>query len=248
MRSFTLLFSLFVSIVLATTSPPSGALVVSSSSNAKYKTLQSAVTAAASGATIFIEPGTYKEQVYIPTGKNNLVIIGYSEAGTSYTGNKVTITQGKAQDSSGKPNNDNTATLRAWGDGLKVYNVNFVNSRGQGSQALALSAYGDKLGFYGCQFKGFQDTVMSQKGMHFIGKSLIVGATDFIFGQLGVLWVEKSVIQVVSAGVGYVTGKSTLPLFLPMHICWCWDHGADEDGSEWKRFINQPLLLRYQQL
>lgn len=56
---------------------------------------------------------------------------------------------------------------------------------------------------------------MSQKGKHFIGKSLIAGATDYIFGQYGVLWIEKSVLQCVSAKTGYITGKpssSRLPL------------------------------------
>lgn len=211
------LISLFVPFVFAVTTPPSGALIVGTSSSAKYKTLQAAVTAAASGATIFIEAGTYKEQVYIPAGKNDLKIIGYSATDTTYTGNEVIITQGLAQDAASKPNNDGTATLRAWGDGLKLYNVNLVNSRGSGSQALALSAYGDKLGFYGCQFTSFQDTVMSQKGTHFIGKSLIIGATDFIFGQYGILWIEKSVLQVVIAKIGYVTGKC-LSLSFPLAL------------------------------
>lgn len=201
------LTSLFASIALAITTPPSGALVVGTSSAAKYKTVQSAVTAAANGATIFIEAGTYKEQVYIPAGKNNLKIIGESALDTSWERNKVIITQGLAQDAASKPNNDGTATLRVWGDGLKLYNVNLVNTRGQGSQALALSAYGDQLGFYACSFSGFQDTVMSQKGKHFIGKSVIYGATDFIFGQYGVLWIEKTVLQCVQASVGYITGK-----------------------------------------
>jgi pectinesterase len=210
MRYLTPLLSLLTATVCANTSPPGGALVVGSSSSAKYKTLQAAVTAASPGAKIFIEAGTYNEQVYIPVTKTNLVIIGSSASNDSYTSNTVTITQKLAQDSSNKPNNDGTATLRAWGDGLKVYNVNFVNTRGQGSQALALSAYGDRMGFYGCQFKGFQDTVMSQQGTHYIGRSLIVGATDFIFGQKGLLWIEKSVLQVVSANTGYVTGKLLL--------------------------------------
>jgi pectinesterase len=211
MRSLILLSSLLITSVHATTSPPNGALIVGV--NAQYKNLQSAVTAASPGKTIFIQPGTYNEQVYIPPEKKNLVIIGYSENGGSYNGNKVTITQSLAQDK-GK-DNEHTATLRAWGDGLKVYNVNFVNSRGQGSQALALAANGDRMGFYGCQFKGFQDTIMSERGMHFISKSLIVGATDFIFGQHGILWIEKSTIQVVNAQLGYVTGTLLLPFFLP---------------------------------
>jgi hypothetical protein len=75
----------------------------------------------------------------------------------------------------------------------------------------------------------FQDTIMSQKGMHFMGKSLIVGATDFIFGQYGILWVEECDIKVVNALLGYVTGMFHPPfLFLPLGK-------ADEDNSKWKR-------------
>lgn len=207
MRFSATLTSLFASSVLAITTPPTGALVVGTSSAAKYKTVQAAVTAAASGATIFIEAGTYKEQVFVPAAKKNLKIIGYSSTDASYEGNKVTIVQGQAQDSQSKPNNDLTATLRAYGDGMKVYNVNLVNSRGVGSQALALSAFGDQLGFYGCQLTGNQDTVMSQKGKHYFAKSLIAGNTDFIFGQYGVLWIDQCVIQCVKANTGYITGK-----------------------------------------
>ncbi|KAE9967959.1 hypothetical protein EG328_007843 [Venturia inaequalis] len=207
MRFSATLTSLFASSVLAITTPPKGALVVGTSSAAKYKTVQAAVTAASSGATIFIEVGTYKEQVFVPAAKKNLKIIGYSSTDASYEGNKVTIVQGQAQDSQSKPNNDMTATLRAYGDGMKVYNVNLVNSRGVGSQALALSAFGDQLGFYGCQLTGNQDTVMSQKGKHYFAKSLIAGNTDFIFGQNGVLWIDQCVIQCVKANTGYITAN-----------------------------------------
>lgn len=63
------------------------------------------------------------------------------------------------------------------------------------------------MGFYGCQFKGFQDTVMSERGRHIFGKSLIVGATDFIFGMHGIAWFEECDIKVLNAQVGYVTGE-----------------------------------------
>jgi pectinesterase len=203
MQSLIFLLGFLTTTILAATSPPNGALVVGP--NAQYKTLQSAITAASPGAKIFINPGTYHEQVHIPPEKKNLVIIGHSEKPNHYNGNRVTITQGLAQDK-GK-SNEHTATLRAWGDGLKVYNVNFVNSRGQGSQALALAANGNQMGFYGCQFRGFQDTVMSERGRHIFGKSLIVGATDFIFGMYGIAWFEECEIKVVKANLGYVTAN-----------------------------------------
>jgi pectinesterase len=56
-----------------------------------------------------------------------------------------------------------------------VYNINLVNTRGQGSQALALSAYADKQGYYGCQFKGYQDTILAQTGNQVYAKSYIEG-------------------------------------------------------------------------
>lgn len=56
-----------------------------------------------------------------------------------------------------------------------MYNINLVNTRGSGSQALALSAYADKQGYYGCQFKGFQDTILAQTGNQVYAKSYIEG-------------------------------------------------------------------------
>lgn len=36
--------------------------------------------------------------------------------------------------------NDGTATMRVWTTNFKMYNVNLVNTYGEGSQALAVSA------------------------------------------------------------------------------------------------------------
>jgi pectinesterase len=38
---------------------------------------------------------------------------------------------------------------------------------------------------------------------------MIAGATDFIFGQRASVWFEKTDLRVVSASIGYITGKST---------------------------------------
>jgi pectinesterase len=190
----------FLTGVLATTSPPAGSIVVPKD----FKTIQAAVDHAQPGKTIFIEPGTYKEQVFV--NMKDITIIGSSN-GDGHSGNKVTISAGMAQDKQQTKNNDGTATLRAHGDNFKLYNVNVINTRGKGSQALALSAYGDNQGYYGCQFKGFQDTILSEKGHHIFVKSLVQGATDFIFGMHGQAWFEKCDIRVVSAKEGFITGK-----------------------------------------
>lgn len=80
----------------------------------------------------------------------------------SYSRNTVTITQNRSQDN--QQSNDLTATLRAAAVGLKVYNINLVNTRGKGSQALAVSAQADKQGYYACKFVGYQDTILANEG------------------------------------------------------------------------------------
>ena len=189
------------------TSAPEGCLSVGGSG--KYKTVQSAVDALDKSSTseqcIFIAKGTYKEQVLVQSLKSPLTIYGETADTTGYTGNVVTITQGKSQDDG--LTNEQTATLRASTPNLKVYNVNLVNSRGKGSQAVALSANADKQGYYGCQFSGFQDTVLAQVGNQVYAKSYIEGATDFIFGQKAVAWFDGCDLGVLDASVGYITAN-----------------------------------------
>ncbi|KAF3037675.1 hypothetical protein E8E12_007398 [Didymella heteroderae] len=189
------------------TSPPSGCLSVGGSGT--YKTVSAAVAKLSTSSTtaqcIFIYKGTYKEQVYIPALKSALTVYGETTDTSGFASNTVTITQGKSQDDSA--NNDLTATLRAWTPNLKVYNINLVNTRGSGSQALALSAYADKQGYYGCQFKGFQDTILAQTGNQVYAKSYIEGATDFIFGQQATAWFDGVDIRVLAASLGYITAN-----------------------------------------
>ncbi|KAI2483584.1 Pectinesterase [Pyrenophora tritici-repentis] len=188
-------------------SAPSGCLSVGPTST--FQTVQAAVDALSTTDTaaqcIFIAAGTYKEQVYIRQLASSLTIYGQTPDTSSYSSNTVTITQGKSQDDS--PNNDATATLRASTPNLRVYNINLVNTRGQGSQALAVSAMSDKQAYYGCQFRGFQDTVLAQNGRQLFAKSYIEGATDFIFGQHATAWFEKVSIGVLPASLGFITAN-----------------------------------------
>ncbi|KAF1913167.1 pectin lyase fold/virulence factor [Ampelomyces quisqualis] len=188
-------------------SAPAGCLSVGSSG--QYKTVQSAVDALSMTSTtaqcIFIAKGTYTEQVYVQALKSALTIYGETTDTSSFSANTVTITQGKSQDDSA--NNDATATLRAHTTNLKVYNINLVNTRGKGSQALALSANDGKQGYYACQFKGFQDTILAQQGAQVYAKSYIEGATDFIFGQRAQAWFDGVDIRVLAASIGYITAN-----------------------------------------
>lgn len=87
-------------------------------------------TTSSAAQCIFIYPGTYAEQVYLPARAALLTIYGSTTDTTSYLSNTVTITQGRSQDDSA--NNDATATIRAFSAGLKIYNINIANTRGRG--------------------------------------------------------------------------------------------------------------------
>lgn len=191
---YSIVFPL-ISAVSAITSPPSGATTVSSGGS-----IQDAIDSGAT--TIFVEAGTYSEQLYI-TG-DDVTIYGYSSS-TDYSGNQVTVTSGLSQ--ANGLSNDETATIRSHGDNFKIYNVDIVNSYGSGSQAVALSLYGDYAGIYGCSLQGYQDTFLSEEGHHYVAQSQIIGATDFIFGQDALLWIEDTDIGVIAKSLGYVTAN-----------------------------------------
>ncbi|KAJ4244738.1 hypothetical protein NW762_014313 [Fusarium torreyae] len=201
----------FVTAALAAsrTSAPSGCITVKKSpSSGQYGTVQAAVNSLSTSSSgkqcIFIDQGTYNEQVLVPARSAQLTIYGYTSDTSSYSGNKVTITAKKSQ--ADGLNNDASATLRVKAANFKLYNVNVANTYGKGSQAVALSAYADS-GYYGVQLTGFQDTVLAQQGFQLYSHSLIQGATDFIFGQQASAWFEKVDIRVLAASVGYVTAN-----------------------------------------
>lgn len=191
------------------TTAPAGAITVGSSGN--YSTIQAAVDSLSTTDTtpqsIFIEAGTYEEQVYIPARKAQFTIYGYTEDTSSYASNKVTITHSLAlADAS---SDDATGTVRNWAANSKIYNVNIKNTFGESSsngQAIALSAEATNQGYYGVGLYGYQDTLLAQTGYQVYANCYIEGAVDFIFGQSGLVWIDNSEIA-VSAGGGFITAS-----------------------------------------
>ncbi|KAH6648797.1 family 8 carbohydrate esterase [Truncatella angustata] len=195
-----------VALAASRTSPPSGCLHVAKSGGT-YTTFQAAVNALSTTSTsdqcIFINQGTYTEQVYIPARAAKLTVYGYTTDTTSYTGNQAIITYNNNAASAG--NNDASATVRVWSDNFKMYNLNIINSYGKGSQALALSAQSSG-GYYGVSLYGFQDTLLANEDQQYYKNSQITGATDFIFGQRAQAWFEKCDIRVRNGGY-YITAN-----------------------------------------
>ncbi|EWC47502.1 hypothetical protein DRE_00470 [Drechslerella stenobrocha 248] len=199
----------FVGLALAAprTSPPSGAIVVAKSGG-QYTGLQAAINSISPSNTgnvvIFIQPGSYSGQVYIPrTIQAGIAIYGYTPNDQDYNQNQVTLVNSLGADVAG--NNDASGTLRVHTTNFKAYNINIHNSRGPGVQAIALSAQGNYQAYYGCKLLGYQDTVLVNEGTNVFNKCYIEGATDFIFGQRAIAWFEKCTIA-VSAN-GYITAN-----------------------------------------
>lgn len=186
---FTLLFIATVAFLTAADSknerldPPRGALVVDASGKLpdSYRKIGDAVTVlknTSSPQTIFIAPGLYVEQVYIPPLAGALVVQGYTKDARSYKENRVTISGNLSRQTPGLANNDATATVRLWTSNVKLYNLNIANTFGEAAtsgQALALSAQNTNQGFYGCKFTGYQDTVYANEGRQIYAKSFVNG-------------------------------------------------------------------------
>ncbi|KAI0004392.1 family 8 carbohydrate esterase [Xylariaceae sp. FL0662B] len=180
------------------TSAPDGCVTVSTSEG-DFSTIQAAVDSAPD--CIFIDAGTYKEQVVI---ESQMTLYGYTSDISSYSDNEVTVTASKSQ--ADGSSNDESGTVRVLASNVKLYNINVENSYGEGSQAVALSAQADS-GYYGCAFTGFQDTILSNKGSQLFSKSMIQGATDFIFGQQASSWFEECDLRVPAKSIGYITAN-----------------------------------------
>jgi pectinesterase len=124
-----------LALAISRTSPPSGAVVVrqSGTQSGEFSTISAAITSlgsATTNRTIFIYPGTYKEQVVIQY-KGPLTIYGSTTDTGSWKSNTVTITNNlNAQDNGG---NDASGTLRALSNDFRLYNVNVANTYGQGT-------------------------------------------------------------------------------------------------------------------
>ncbi|KAL5495232.1 hypothetical protein ACEPAI_695 [Sanghuangporus weigelae] len=166
------------------TSPPSGAVIVDSSStgSGQYKTIASAIAALpddGSSQSIFIYPGTYNEQLLIDRS-GSVTLYGDDESGT----------------------------LRIKSDNVSIYNLDVRNDyseSGKIAQAIAVSAYGSQFGAYACKFFSYQDTLLAQSGTQVYLMSYIEGAVDYIFGQHAQAYFEGNTIA--SKGAGCITAN-----------------------------------------
>ena len=181
------------------TVPPSGAVLVSADTAVanSFANLTAALASLPKDITsqvIFMYPGSYTEQVSVNRA-GPVTIIGYQSGnvGQTYTGNQVTVTYSRglsvvAPIPAGHTNAE-TAIIATASSKISFYNVNFINTANSDGAipsyvTLAGSTYGDQIGFYGCSFIGWQDTLLTgnPSGYAYYESSYIEGAIDFIWG------------------------------------------------------------------
>jgi pectinesterase len=153
-------------------------IVVAKNGSGDVSTIQEAVDKVpvnnVSRCFIKIKPGTYNEQVKIPSSKPYISFIGEDAS-------KTTITYKIS-------NKDVGSTMAAYtvyvgGHDFYAENITFENSYGIGSQAVAMVADADRIVIRKCRFLGWQDTLYAKNGRQYYFDSYIEGHVDYIFGQ-----------------------------------------------------------------
>ncbi|EEF34592.1 pectinesterase [Ricinus communis] len=160
---------------------PKADIVVAQDGSGNYKTITEAVAAAVkqrSGSkrlVIYVKKGIYKENIEIKKSMKNLMFVGDGIDATIVTGSK------NAKDGS---TTFRSATFAVSGQGFIAKGMTFENTAGpQKHQAVALRSGSDFSVFYGCSFKGYQDTLYVYSQRQFYRDCDIYGTIDFIFGD-----------------------------------------------------------------
>ncbi|MGW2383628.1 pectinesterase family protein [Streptomyces sp. NPDC001658] len=183
-------------------------------------TVQAAVDAVPAGntvpVTIAVAPGTYREKVFIPASKPNIVLQG---TGQDRSDTVIVFDTPAAYGGS-----TGSATVRIAANDVTARNLTFSNDFDEaavelsGEQALAMKTTGDRIVFEDTAFLGNQDTLMTDSpkldviSRVYVRDSYIEGDVDFVYGRATTV-VERSVIRALSRGSdsnnGYITAAST---------------------------------------
>lgn len=102
-------------------------------------------------------------------------------------------------------NLDGSSTANIVSANFKAYNINFKNTYGAGTQAVALTANADQVSFYACGFYGYQDTLYAKSGKQYYSNCYIEGAVDYAFGDASAWFGECTF---ASNGGGAITATS----------------------------------------
>ncbi len=202
---------LAAALVTAFAAPAQAAttITVATDGSGNYTTIQAAIAAASSGTVISVKAGTYHGQVSIPAAKSGITIQGATGTATD-----VVITGNTPQSTSSA---SGSATLLNLAKNTSITGVTIQNTYGEGSQALAVYAGGDRQVYRNVRMLGYQDTFLSWGGTgssqvrQYVYKSYIQGAVDFIYGNGDLVIDTTSIVSLNrnSSNNGYITAAAT---------------------------------------
>lgn len=138
----------------------------------------------------------------------SLTIYGETSDTSDYSGNLVSVEHSSSL-ASGAADDEATGTMIIESANVAVYNIDIKNTYGEGSQAIALSAYNTNQGYYGVGLYGYQDTLLAETGNQIYANCYIEGAVDYIFGQDARIWIVGSTIASIGAGAITANGRDS---------------------------------------
>ncbi|MFD0894379.1 hypothetical protein KBB96_06940 [Luteolibacter ambystomatis] len=194
----------------ATVLAASQTLVVDPTDGKAFPTVKLAIDAAVARAAkhagecrIVIKPGIYREKLVVPKEAGEISLEGEDES-------KTVIVFGDGADTprpeGGTVGTFDSATVTFRCPKIRASHLTFENSRGKGSQAVAVSLACERGEFRNCRLLGSQDTLLIQSGAHLFDRCRIEGDVDFIFGA-GIGYFHACEIHVKDNG--YITAAST---------------------------------------
>ncbi|MFJ3668669.1 pectinesterase family protein [Streptomyces sp. NPDC090106] len=202
-------------------------LYVDAQGRGDHTTVQAAVTAAASGQTLVIAPGVYRETVAVPATATELTWIGASEDPRDVVIVYDNAAGTQKPDGSGTYGTTGSATTLVRPDGFTARWITFANDwlradhpGVSGTQAVAIKVLGDRSAFHHCRFLGHQDTLYADSSAltvfarQYFAHCYVEGDVDFVFGR-GTAVFERCHFRTLdrtdlaSAPYGFVFAPST---------------------------------------
>jgi pectinesterase len=183
-------------------------LVVAADGSGQFRTVQEAIMAVPAGSVtnpvvIHIKPGVYRELVYIQREKRFFRLVGDGADNTVLTFNLSASMLGL---DGKKIGTFRTPSTLIDADDFTAENITFENSSGTNGQALAIRVDGDRAVFKNCQFLGWQDTILLNRGRQYFTNCYIEGHVDFIFGAATAFFDH---CHIYAKANGYLTAAST---------------------------------------
>ncbi|CUA74717.1 Pectinesterase [Rhizoctonia solani] len=226
---------------LCASSPPPGSITVGPGGT--YSSLSAALQDTSSNV-YFVYATSIQERVVVT--RPNITIYGQTSDESTYAHNQVTIHNNISAAAAGSNEASATISIRGSATDVKLYNLNIENTIRQG-QAIALALSGTRVGVYGLNLTGYQDTFLTNDGLHYFSKGYISGATDFIFGSRSSIWITRSIIETVGNGWVTASGRSTNDTnYYVINRCNIIGNGTQYLGRPWRdhaRVIFQNSVL-----